>query len=759
MFFSSSPKPGRSFLSRISPFADRQSLRIIKDIAVRYAMSIGGISVIAAILLIFIYLVYEVIPLFESAKLEQIVSYEVPQSSDGKTLAYSVDEYTDIAVRYTSHGDAIFFRTADGELVDNVSIPIPANVQITAFAKGQPQSGVVAFGLSDGTAILTKHLFLVSYPNDIRSITPKLEFLLDSKPVVLFPNSLPVKKLAVQSDADSTTVVGWTPGQDLSLQRFERKESFLDDSVLLEQAESRIPINLDSVEYLLLDKEQRILYAADAEGVLIQYDIKDLNDAEIRQRLPVVEKGHRLTSLEFLTGDLSLLVGESDGTISQWFSVRGEDNREELSKIRVFDELKHVTAIVGEYSRKGFLAADETGDVGIFHTTAHQTLTVDPVAAFGINFLAIAPRGDAFLAESLDGYVHFWDIENQHPEISWSALWQEVWYESYSKPDFVWQSSAADNDFEPKFSLTPLAFGTLKAAFYAMLVAIPIAIFGAIYTAYFMAPGLRRVVKPAIEIMEALPTVILGFLAGLWLAPALETHLPGTFSLLLILPLGLLCFAYSWQLLPIAVRNYVPDGWQPLLLIPVVFLLGWLSFAISAPIEELFFSGDMRRWLTHDLGGAFDQRNSIVVGIAMGFAVIPTIFSIAEDAVFSVPKHLTFGSLALGATPWQTMARVVILTASPGIFSAVMIGLGRAVGETMIVLMATGNTPVMDFSIFEGMRTLAANIAVEMPESEVSSTHYRVLFLAALVLFAFTFLVNTFAELVRHRLRQRYSSL
>jgi len=88
-----------------------------------------------------------------------------------------------------------------------------------------------------------------------------------------------------------------------------------------------------------------------------------------------------------------------------------------------------------------------------------------------------------------------------------------------------------------------------------------------------------------------------------------------------------------------------------------------------------------------------------------------------------------------------------------------MIGLGRAVGETMIVLMATGNTPVMDFSIFEGMRTLAANIAVEMPESEVSSTHYRVLFLAALVLFAFTFLVNTFAELVRHRLRQRYSSL
>jgi phosphate transport system permease protein len=143
----------------------------------------------------------------------------------------------------------------------------------------------------------------------------------------------------------------------------------------------------------------------------------------------------------------------------------------------------------------------------------------------------------------------------------------------------------------------------------------------------------------------------------------------------------------------------------------------------------------------------------------MGFAVIPTIFSIAEDAVFSVPKSLTFGSLALGATPWQTLTRVVILTASPGIFSALMIGLGRAVGETMIVLMATGNTPIMEMNIFEGLRTLAANVAVEMPESEVGSSHYRVLFLAALVLLCFTFVMNTLAELIRTRLRKKYASL
>jgi phosphate transport system permease protein len=102
---------------------------------------------------------------------------------------------------------------------------------------------------------------------------------------------------------------------------------------------------------------------------------------------------------------------------------------------------------------------------------------------------------------------------------------------------------------------------------------------------------------------------------------------------------------------------------------------------------------------------------------------------------------------------------VVILTASPGIFSALMIGMGRAVGETMIVLMATGNTPIMDMNIFEGMRTLAANVAVEMPESEVGGTHYRVLFLAAMVLLLFTFVMNTLAELIRQRLRTKYSSL
>jgi phosphate transport system permease protein len=155
----------------------------------------------------------------------------------------------------------------------------------------------------------------------------------------------------------------------------------------------------------------------------------------------------------------------------------------------------------------------------------------------------------------------------------------------------------------------------------------------------------------------------------------------------------------------------------------------------------------------------YDQRNCLVVGIAMGFAVIPIIFTISEDAFTSVPPSLTAASLALGASRWQTALRVVLPTASPGVFSAVMIGFGRAVGETMIVLMATGNTPLMEWSIFNGIRTLSANIAVEIPEAPHGGTLYRTLFLAAALLFLMTFLINTVAELIRQRLRERYKAV
>ena len=161
-------------------------------------------------------------------------------------------------------------------------------------------------------------------------------------------------------------------------------------------------------------------------------------------------------------------------------------------------------------------------------------------------------------------------------------------------------------------------------------------------------------------------------------------------------------------------------------------------------------------------GGFVDtyvQRNTLIVGFAMGFAVIPIIYTIAEDALNSVPEHLRGASLGCGATSWQTATLVILPTAMSGVFAGIMVGMGRAVGETMIVVMAAGNTPVMDWNLFNGLRALSANIAVELPEAVKDGTLYRMLFLAALSLFAITFIVNTLAEMIRQKFRKRAAQL
>ncbi len=178
-----------------------------------------------------------------------------------------------------------------------------------------------------------------------------------------------------------------------------------------------------------------------------------------------------------------------------------------------------------------------------------------------------------------------------------------------------------------------------------------------------------------------------------------------------------------------------------------------LAYAFALVLQALGF--DPR----NSIFGPFSPRNTLVVSMIMGFAVIPIIYTISEDSLRAVPDSLRTASLGAGATPWQTALRIVIPVAGSGIFSACMIGFGRAAGETMIVLMATGNTPEMSWNIFGGFRTLSANIAVELPEAPMGGTHYRVLFLCGLVLFLMTFAINTAAEVVRQIVRARTAGL
>lgn len=728
-------------------------IRGLKDRGATMGIAVGGSSVILAVLLICFYLLYEVAPLFQGATIDKARSFALPAGEAGKSLYLTSEEQAEVGFRVAENGDMIFFDLANGDVMNRVVNPhssVP-----TAFAVESDTSHEIAFGYEDGRILVAKHVYKITYPNGERLITPSIEFPYGEEGVQVA--DYPIRNITMRDSSDRMTlaIMG---DQQADVIRFTKDVNFITEEVELTEERQSLPFVADT-QALLLSGDQRYLYMVTSTGDLSEFDVRDMDDITLKAELDLLADDAKLVSISYLLGQSSLMVADTSGRVSQWFNVRDDATNEEiLTFIRDVKQPNGITGVAMEHRRKGFATLDEKGRVAIYNSTSSRQVIDEVVSDGSARMIGFSPRANGLLLEDSKG-IHFFDVDNEHPEVSWTSLWGEVWYEGYQEPTYTWQSSAANNDFEPKYSLMPLAFGTIKAAFYAMLMAVPLAICGAIYTAYFMAPGLRRKVKPVIELMEALPTVILGFLAGLFFAPFLEENLAAAFSILVVLPIGILLFAFIWSRMPQNIRWLVPEGWQPMLLIPVVVLLGWFCVAMSPVIELNFFDGNIRGFITNDLGITFDQRNALVVGFAMGFAVIPTIFSITEDAIFSVPKALTQGSLALGATYWQTMVRVVLPTASPGIFSAVMIGMGRAVGETMIVLMATGNTPIMDFNIFEGMRTLAANLAVEVPESEVGSSHYRILFLAAFVLFIFTFVVNTIAESVRQHLRKKYGSL
>lgn len=548
----------------------------------------------------------------------------------------------------------------------------------------------------------------------------------------------------------------------------------------------------------------------------------------------------KLTSLVWLAGRTTLVAGDSRGGVSAWFAVRPEnDSAVETQLVRAHQlppGPAAVAALDASPTLRTIAAAYSDGATRLLHVTSHKRLAeVRPLGDAAPLAVALAPKNDLLAVWSADR-ASLQHVNLRHPEANLASLFAKVWYEGYAKPEHVWQSSSGSDDFEPKLGFIPLVFGTLKATFYSLLFAVPISLLAAIYTSEFMSPGTRLRVKPMVELMASLPSVVLGFLAGLVLAPWVEAQLPSVLLTVAAVPLGWLLGAHLWQLLPMSwtlrlpqmrivalalvsmasalvawrfgplveQRQFAGDvrlwlsgtggqstagsGWWVLLLCPAALVVGWFAVRHVNPwlqrqtaewtrsrcawaelakflstVAAALALAAAGAWLLARAGfdprgsflGGYDQRNALVVGFVMGFAIVPIIYTIAEDALSSVPEHLRSAALGAGATPWQTAVTVVIPTAMSGLFSAIMVGLGRAVGETMIVLMAAGNTPVMDWNIFNGFRTLSANIAVEISEAPQNSTHYRTLFLAALTLFAMTFVINSLAEWVRQKFRKR----
>ncbi len=258
--------------------------------------------------------------------------------------------------------------------------------------------------------------------------------------------------------------------------------------------------------------------------------------------------------------------------------------------------------------------------------------------------------------------------------VEWRYLLRPHQWTGYDKPEYIWQPVSGVH----KYNIVPLLIGSLKATIVALLFAVPLAIAAAIYVSQLASPRAKEWLKPAIELLAGIPSVVLGFFALIVMASFLQ-------------PL----FGYESRL------------------------------------------------------------NAFVAGIALGLAVIPVVFSIAEDALTSVPRAYTQAALALGATPWQASWKIVLPAAIPGVFAAVVLGFGRAIGETMVVLMASGNASIVSASLFDSTRTMTATIAAELAETVFGEHHYRMLFLIGAILFVVTFLSNLVADLVIHRLKRR----
>ena len=690
------------------------------------------------------------LPLFLPASIEQVFEQNIETSK--KVVAVGIGDYLENSFLLQNDGSLVLFEKGQRQK----SQVKPPQEGLTILSAKFLSNHIYQVLWSNGTLSLEQIKFSPQFTEQGRLMSLKIENLATFPSMAntqiavsgVFGEEEELKKIAVYVNIQ----------HQIQILVQTEIESFLGDKTVEEKQADLEGIEGKQITALALGQEGEIIFAGTNSGQLFHWDI---SDAEEINFLGEIKTGSQsaVSAMEFATGEISLVVSYQDGK-SEVYSVFTNDDGKQWTQIHQLPNIEqtYIQQLIPAPNNKSMFAKDNQGMIYLFHLTTEKE-----VIRFGNNFAFFTPsnRGNGGISFSKDQSLQIWKLDNPHPEISWKALFSEIWYEGYSKPEYVWQSSASNDDFEPKLSLIPLLLGTLKGAFYAIILAAPIAVFGAIYISQFAKPALRNVVKPVVEIMAAMPSVIVGLLAALWLAPLLESFLIGAVVGTLLSVFGIWIFLICWEKLS---RQYhsltkLEGGWEFILLLPVLVSCFYLANLLSPVVELLLFDGNFKQWLFAEWNTPYSQRNSIVAGFALGFMTIPIIFTISEDALSNVPTSLKAASYALGASRWQTAARITLPAAISGVFASIIIGLGRAIGETMVVLMTTGNTPVTSWSIFTGMRTFSANIAVELPEAPVDSTLYRTLFLSAILLFLITFILNSVADYVRQHFSKRYGDM
>lgn len=725
----------------------------------------GGIAVIAVVFGMLAFILLEVAPLFRGARLEPLGTVRAPAGA-----VLWIDSQNGGLGWHDASAAALRFRGGDGR---EQRLPLPADLRLRHLIRNPDGSGFVGL-LDDGRLAL-----LTPLPGHAGGRV-EVEHL-PALPGV----PAQVRQLAYAGFGERRVValLGEGPeGRRLQGLVLRQRRSLMGGEVPLVESIEDLTARLEGAvpEQVVVLAEGIAVRAADGRVLFLHFSAQGWQLRQVWTPFAAAE----LAGIEFLAGGVSLICHDRDGRVRIYslFVPEGGSQREFGLTRELRPLAGPLVALVASSAGRSFVVAGAEGLALCQATTA--SVRHRQALPKGATALVLDARGEHLGAGAADGSVSLFRIDDPHAEAGLRAFFGKLWYEGFSQPTHAWQSTSGSDDFEPKLSLVPLIVGSFKGTFYAMFFAVPVALLAALYTAQFARPRLRAAVKPAMEIMASLPSVVLGFVAALWLAPLVETRLPSALLLLAGLPLAALVAAAVWRLLPWGRARRSLQGWEPLLLAPLLLVTGWAAWQLGPVFERAFCVAvlpdgarvaDFRLWWPQVTGLSFDQRNGLVVGFMMGFAVIPVIFTLAEDALANVPRDLVAAAEALGASRWQVARTIVLPVASAGLFSALMIGFGRAVGETMIVVMATGSTPVMDpagrwffgdgtfplaahWNPFDGMRTLSANLAVELPEAPQGSTHYRTLFLGALALFLMTFVLNTAAELLRQRLRARYKT-
>lgn len=743
------------------------------DRFMNHFIKVGGLSIILAVSLIFVFILIQIFPLFRGARVEPERTLRVPS---GDYIALGSDEWSELPFLLSADGSLLFMDTTDPEQPHHRGTflrkpNIAETDEITAI-QYNPYASHLVLGSADGRfGIVNIHYRATHPPRRGREVqvsldeTAGMQIGQEGHPlrVIAFGDRGGRKLLAAVQSVDG--------GYALHAASLSQRQTLMGPGELMVDQTYDLTEFVDQrPDFLLVPSDADGIIIGQTDGVVVylHFDGRTFTRRQAFEPFLGLDDP-RIASMDFLLGDVSLVFSSYSGA-QRVFSLY----RDAELDMRIWGHTKTFPDLPGPatfYSaamrNKGFLTGN--GNFASLRYSTTETIRWEESLPFEILMGEIGPRYNRFLFLDTEDHLHFYHLRDPHPQAGWKTYFGKIQYEGRAEPEFAWQSTGGRDDFERKLSLMPLIIGTLKGTVYAMIFALPIALLAAIYTSQFLKPEIKRYVKPTMEIMASLPSVVLGFLAALWLAPIMSNAVPSVVLATVLVITGAFGTGYGWGKLPLRIRSLLKPGYEFIAFVPIMALLAYIGWRLGPVMENMFFVvtdpetglriADFRLWYPRATGLSFEQRNAFVVGFVMGFAVIPIIFTITEDSLSNVPDSFRSGSLALGASRWQTAIRVVLPTASAGIFSAIMIGLGRAVGETMIVVMATGNTPVTNFNPFTGMRTLSANIAVELPEAPYLGTLYRTLFLGAMVLFLMTFFVNTLAEILRQHLRERYKAV